>query len=96
MLDHEYYNAVRDNNPQDDAPPVPGRPNWDEFPVSVELRFRSQADREHFMGQLSDGFGEAYCNLEWPWAAAPRGPHGETLGFNEQSRFAVEVMGHDF
>lgn len=36
-----------------------------EFPHAVTLRFRSIEERNVFMGQLSDGWGENKCALEW-------------------------------
>ena len=36
-----------------------------EYPVAVTLRFRDQAQRDFFMGQLSDGWGENQCELTW-------------------------------
>ena len=37
-----------------------------EYPHAVTLRFRSRSERETFMGQLSDGWGENECSMEWP------------------------------
>lgn len=34
-------------------------------PVEVVLRFRNKQERDYFMGQLSDGFGENECDLKW-------------------------------
>lgn len=35
-------------------------------PYGVELRFRTRAAREYFLGQLSDGWGENVVMLDWP------------------------------
>lgn len=69
-----------------------GNPNFNEYPERVTLCFRNKGDRDWLMGHLSDGFGENFCDLDWPWANLPRGPQGETLGFEEQERFAVTVF----
>lgn len=37
----------------------------DEFPVVVELRFKSQDAKDQFLGGLSDGWGEDACDLTW-------------------------------
>jgi len=34
--------------------------------VSVVLRFLNRAQRDVFLGGLSDGWGEAHCELYWP------------------------------
>lgn len=60
----------------------PGNPNFEEYPVTVTLHFRTPAQRQIFMGGLSDGFGEEWCDLNWPWKAGGQ--------FHEQARFAVE------
>lgn len=33
--------------------------------ASVKLTFRSEAEREWFIGQLTDGFGENECDIKW-------------------------------
>jgi hypothetical protein len=33
----------------------------EEFPTELVLRFKSNAARNYFMGQLSDGWGEGCC-----------------------------------
>ena len=33
--------------------------------VQVVLKFRSEYEKNYFMGQLSDGWGENFVNLEW-------------------------------
>jgi hypothetical protein len=68
-----------------------GNPKWEQYPVSVELRFRTKEQRDEFMGGLSDGFGENFCELEWPWKNAPRLPSGAIVGFEDQPRFAVDL-----
>lgn len=35
--------------------------------LSVTLRFESEEALQRFMGGLSDGWGENFCTLEWPW-----------------------------
>lgn len=66
--------------------------NFDDYPVTVTLHFRSGQEKDRFFGGLSDGFGESYCTLIWPWEDAPRLPSGAVAGFNKQTRFAVEVF----
>lgn len=34
-------------------------------PVEVLFIFRNQAEREHFIGGLTDGWGENYTDLSW-------------------------------
>lgn len=34
--------------------------------VSVTLIFDSEVAKRHVMGQLSDGWGENYVDLDWP------------------------------
>lgn len=67
-----------------------GEPNFNDYPVRVTLHFRSNAQRDEFMGGLSDGFGENECNLDWPWKSAPRNEFG-IVGFDKQERFAVDL-----
>lgn len=35
---------------------------------SVTLTFRSEEQKQYFLGQLSDGLGENHFSLEWPHA----------------------------
>lgn len=35
------------------------------FPHRMTLCFRNKRERDWFMGQLSDGFGENECDLKW-------------------------------
>jgi hypothetical protein len=37
----------------------------EDAPVAVVLKFKNRADRNFFMGQLSDGFGENHVTLAW-------------------------------
>jgi hypothetical protein len=36
------------------------------YPFEFRLKFKTEEDLHLFMAQLSDGWGEAYCNIEWP------------------------------
>jgi hypothetical protein len=44
-----------------------GNPNLSEYPVKVKLHFKSEAARRQFLGGLSDGWGENYCDMDWPF-----------------------------
>jgi hypothetical protein len=48
----------------------------------VTLSFRSKDQREEFMSQLSDGWGEPYVGLKWL----------EGIPFDEATQFFVEVF----
>jgi hypothetical protein len=37
----------------------------EEFPVSLNLRFRNEQEKSDFLGQLSDGWGEGVVYLTW-------------------------------
>lgn len=50
------YGDEQNSDPQD------AQSNW---PVSITLRFKSQAAKDYFLGQLSDGWGENEVDLEW-------------------------------
>lgn len=39
------------------------------YPHSIILRFRTPEDKDQFVGQLSDGWGESHCDLVWPYEA---------------------------
>lgn len=41
-----------------------------EFPVSIIFRFRTEAEKNAFLGGLIDGFGENHCRVGWPWKGA--------------------------
>lgn len=49
----------------------------------VTLVFRSSFEREAFMGQLSDGWGENYCGLAW------------SGDFDESTEFRVSLNDED-
>ena len=51
--------------------------------VTVVLRFKDEATKRTFMSGLSDGFGEAYCDLEWPWR--------DGMAFDDTTVFDVAV-----
>ena len=34
------------------------------YPVSIQLNFKNNDDKENFLASLSDGWGEGYCDLE--------------------------------
>jgi hypothetical protein len=58
-----------------------------EFPVhEITLRFRSEADKEEFMGQLSDGWGENVCQLFW----------SDDKTFDETKVFDIELLSDDY
>lgn len=46
-----------------------GKPNLEEHPETVTFHFKDAAARHQFMGGLSDGWGENYCDLDWAWAS---------------------------
>lgn len=50
--------------------------------VSVTLHFKTQQDRDDFMGSLSDGWGEEHCDLSWD----PEVP------FEDVTEFGVTVL----
>ena len=66
-------------------------PKFDEFPVRVTLCFQGQADRDEFMGGLSDGFGENWCQLDWE-STRPDDPHQPSEGFEAAQMFTVIPM----
>jgi hypothetical protein len=35
--------------------------------AEVTLRFKSESEKDYFMSQLSDGWGENLVRLDWPW-----------------------------
>lgn len=41
----------------------------EEYPAEVRLRFKTREEARKFMGQLSDGWGEEYVDLEWAWGS---------------------------
>ena len=67
-----------------------GNPEWDKFPSTVQLHFRSDADRQSFMAGLSDGWGENHVCLDWPWAGLPATARSEA--WERQTQFAVTLM----
>ncbi len=54
----------------------------EEFPFAVTLRFKSEAEKQDFMGGLSDGWGENVCSLHWSWP---------DVGFHEAEMFGVDL-----
>lgn len=40
-------------------------PDAENESVTVTLRFKNRDDRHHFMGGLTDGWGENACDLHW-------------------------------
>ena len=58
--------------------------NWDDYPIKVELCFRTQQQRDYFMAGLSDGFGENDCELLWPYPDCGK--------FEEQKRCGVDLL----
>jgi len=53
--------------------------------ISITLHFKSKADRDEFMGQLSDGWGEEHCVLYWRWQ--------DGITFEDATEFDVVVLG---
>jgi hypothetical protein len=47
--------------------PIHHRPDFAAHPVRVTLCFKTQKDADDFMGQLCDGFGENFCDLDREW-----------------------------
>jgi hypothetical protein len=37
------------------------------YPTTVTLHFISEDERDEFIGQLSDGWGENEVDLDWNW-----------------------------
>jgi hypothetical protein len=52
--------------------------------IEVTLRFKTDEDKQEFMGQLSDGWGENWVSLDWGHP---------NVSFEEATVFDVEV--HD-
>ena len=66
-------------------------PPFDEYPIEVRLRFRTEKDRKEFIGGLSDGFGENFCQLDWEWMATARG-EPVSISATEAAVLAVDVF----
>ncbi len=71
---------------------IDGNPDFSQYPATLTLHFKSEAEKREFMGQLSDGWGENHVMLDWPWKTRPRRPDGGIDGFHEQQRFTVDVL----
>lgn len=66
-----------------------------QYPVTVRLRFKSELHRDVFMGQLSDGWGENHCSLQWegPFREAEFvavDPDDDDLEHEQECRLATE------
>lgn len=51
---------------------------------TITLRFSSLAAKEYFMSQLSDGWGENFVELAWPWT--------DGVAFDDVEVFDVKVI----
>lgn len=70
--------------------------NQTDYPCAVTLGFRNDEERRKFMGQLSDGWGENYVSLKWPWEQYVTTPEqGTGDAFHHQEFFGVEVFEDD-
>jgi hypothetical protein len=49
----------------------------------VTFTFRNKAERDYFMGQLSDGWGENKVELKWPWRKG--------VEFEDCTEFGIEL-----
>lgn len=56
--------------------------------VSVTLRFKNKEQRDYFMGQLSDGWGENHVALRW------RGDFYKAASFTVDPTVDRELWGH--
>lgn len=66
----------------------------EKYPVAVTLRFKSEAAKRNFLGGLSDGWGEGFCDLEWDWLKYTSKELSEGA-FYQQAEFGVTVFGMD-
>jgi hypothetical protein len=41
--------------------------DFSKYPVTSTLHFKNEEERDEFMGQLSDGWGENLVYLDWNW-----------------------------
>lgn len=64
----------------------------DDKPVAVTLRFRNERDRNYFMAGLSDGWGEGWCDLIWPWESYPEEEVRSGRAFEACESFDVTVF----
>jgi hypothetical protein len=65
----------------------------EEYPVSVTLHFKNEAEKNFFMGGLSDGWGENACSLSWTYENYPEEYVRSGKAFEEQTDFDVIVFG---
>jgi hypothetical protein len=46
-----------------------------EYPHEITIGFKTKSDRDYWLGQMSDGFGENFCHIrprdekKWDWKA---------------------------
>jgi hypothetical protein len=62
-----------------------------DYPKALVLRFKSNEEKEYFMAQLSDGWGEGYCDLEWPHESYLKEDLAAGRAFHEQHMFGVTL-----
>lgn len=63
--------------------------------VKVTLEFENQAERDEFMGQLSDGWGENFVSLTWDelrWHNEETHDYTEKQDFDQVREFKVELL----
>ncbi len=63
----------------------------DEYPASITLRFRDEDERNEFLGQLSDGWGENYCRLAWDHERYSAAELRTGKPFEAQTEFGVDL-----
>jgi hypothetical protein len=66
-----------------------------DYPFAVTLRFKTKESRNHFMGGLSDAWGENECNLEWPSENWTEAENRSGKAFEECEVFGVTVFDMD-
>lgn len=65
------------------------------YPVRVVLGFRSEAERDYVLGQLSDGWGESYIDFDWPWKDGIEMAQAEVLGVLPSEDELAEMRRHE-
>ena len=63
--------------------------------VEITLRFKTEDDKRAFMGGLSDGFGEAHCDLGWNYEEFTEEQIRSGEAFHSVRVFDVDVFDTD-
>lgn len=50
------------------------------YPVAVTFHFKDKKALQQFLGGLSDGWGENYCDMDWAWKKKRKGQKRKHLG----------------